>query len=262
MNRRAALKRLWVSTVIFVPRLIRAQSILTAEGLAAFRKPVASGGGGGGASYSLLTHAGAAATGNTSTTTPGVDTTGANLIVLVLPWGSAAGGLPSYTDSKSNTWTLSTAYIDGNPKVTFAYCISPIVGTGHTFTANPQGGSGFGIHAYILKKSSGTPAFDASAAAAATGNWGNLGKLHPGSVTPATSADVFITAVVWDVPSVTTSASADSGFTSPEPTEIGACFYGMASAYKIKTDALAENPGWTPSPTTNNDAQAVMIAFK
>ncbi len=49
MNRRSFIKRgaLFVPT-IFVPRLIHAQTILTADGLAALRKQPASGGGGGG----------------------------------------------------------------------------------------------------------------------------------------------------------------------------------------------------------------------
>ncbi len=56
MNRRTFIKRgtLFVPT-IFIPRLIRAQTILTADGLAAFKKKSAGGGGGGGGNSPFIT---------------------------------------------------------------------------------------------------------------------------------------------------------------------------------------------------------------
>jgi len=117
---------------IFVPRLIRAQSILTAEGLAAYVPPAAGGGGGG---ITLLGSGVIAGSTDENTVTTGpYNTTTAKLIVIA---EATTFGAVTPTDSKSNTWTQ----IIGEPSFGSAYCslwycLNPTTDAAHTFSAS------------------------------------------------------------------------------------------------------------------------------
>jgi hypothetical protein len=64
--------------------------------------------------------------------TAAINTTGATLLVAST---ANAFGNATITDSKSNTWIPLTAHNgDGTGSHRFFYCLTPIVGTGHTFT--------------------------------------------------------------------------------------------------------------------------------
>lgn len=75
------------------------------------------------------------ADGDTVTTDP-IDTTGANLIVLAVAQYDSFGVI---TDTYSNTWTRAAgSQLGFFATVEFFYCLSPIVGSGHTFTHTPD----------------------------------------------------------------------------------------------------------------------------
>ena len=78
--------------------------------------------------FSLIAHT---ATGSAGTTS-GINTTGANLIVVTVAYDTQSG----VSDSNGNTWTALTAQSgsqDGNARM--YYCFNPTVGAGHTFTS-------------------------------------------------------------------------------------------------------------------------------
>ncbi len=88
--------------------------------------------------YALVVSTVKASTGTTSVTTDAVDTTGANLIVVAVHNYTVATVAP--TDSKGNVWSaLTRRTSSGSDSVQLYYCLSPTVGTGHTFSFSESG---------------------------------------------------------------------------------------------------------------------------
>src|SRR5688572_25297499 len=72
-------------------------------------------------------------------TTSGVNTTGANLLVVVC---TDEGASPAtITDSKGNTWSSLTTRSSSLSNVRIHYATPSSVGAGHTFTATGAAGS-------------------------------------------------------------------------------------------------------------------------
>jgi hypothetical protein len=96
-----------------------------------------------------------------ATATPGINTTGANLLLLTFTWYGGASE-PSFTDSKGNTWTaLGSQQGDGNfaayTRVYYVNSQTPSVGTNHTINWSGGAGNAFVFSAW---KSSTTWVFD------------------------------------------------------------------------------------------------------
>ena len=79
-----------------------------------------------------------------------IDTTGANLIVVMASYYRTVPA-SDFTDSKGNTWTALTERILPDIAARIFYCVNPTVGTGHTFSFADGGTafySSFGVRAY------------------------------------------------------------------------------------------------------------------
>lgn len=190
------------------------------------------------AAISLVAHAKAGGDGNVSTTA-GANTTGANLIVLGIPW-YIGGADPVITDSKGNAWTSLTRH-DASSISSFRlfYCASPVVGTGHTFTATAAGSAP--LVCMLAFSGCDTVPFDKQNGA---GTSGGADVLQTGSVTPAVANSVVITGVTWDTTGQT--AAIDGGFTISDQADLlSGSNMGGAAAYLIQTTATAANPTWT-----------------
>src|SRR5262245_32762550 len=89
--------------------------------------------------FTLIGSVSASSTNGNSVTTGSLDTTGANLVVVV--FSSYQGGtIVNVTDNKSNTYSNRTVYqFSGDSRVRLSYVASPSVGTGHTFTVSGSG---------------------------------------------------------------------------------------------------------------------------
>jgi len=242
-----------------LPRLLLAQSAFQNGSIQNGQIGVAASGGGGGATWTLVAHTNASAAVSGGTATSGaIDTTGAKFLAVTLNW--AGGGPVVFSDNKANTWTTSVNYTNNNPKVQWYFVTNATggVGSGHTFSASCPGLK-ISFHVYAFSVTSGQPTVDVEAAGARTSSWlGNI--LSPGSLTPSTANDLFLSSVAWDVNTATTVTN-NANFIYTEPlTFTGA---GFMSGYKIHVgDASAENPGWLQFPTANDDADANHIAFK
>jgi hypothetical protein len=226
-----------------------AQTPLEAPGLAAFKKTVAGGGGGGGGTYSLIAHA--TANGGSSGTTAGTNTTGANLIIISASWFSGAATI---SDNKGNTYTALAAHgdTDGQYSNQFYYCVSPTVGSGHTFTL----AAAFGvINVAAFSLSSGTPAFDTQNGL--NFSFANTTSFQPGSVAPAGNNELFVTSAAWNQTGV--SASIGSSFIITDQAQQGANALSGALAYKIQTAGGSENPTWTFSGTINAGSSSIAV---
>ena len=188
-------------------------------------------------------------------TTTGTDTTGCTLLVAMANFYSNGDNMIS--DSKNNVWIEKTPQIASFASVRLYYCIAPTVGAGHTFTVSNGNGGGVYMNLAVLGFSKLAPVFDAEA----SGYAGNI-PVQPGSISPSSSDDLFVTACGCDLATVLAGLSIDSGFTIARKLASSGNNCG-ALAYKVKTTASSENPTWSAAYGTGNPAGGcVMLAFK
>lgn len=215
--------------------------------------------------FAHIVSTGAGATGSTPdvATTPSIDTTGADLIVVAVTW--YAGGSPpglALTDSKSNTWSALTTYddISVTEHVKFYYCVSPSVGSGHTFSFNANTVDVFSsicVTAWSGAFTSGSPYDQLNGA----GSNGSGSTMQSGSITPTEDNTLVVAAVAFDDNS-SGAVSLDGGFTirNSQPFVTGHSL-ACSIATLVQTSAAAANPTWN---ITNSAAtrEATIASFK
>ena len=172
---------------------------------------------------------------NGGTTSSGIDTTGATLIVVSVPWSGTAPS-PVVSDNKGNTYTALT-HRSASPDHTMYYCATPTVGTGHTFTVTKT--SGFssitviafsGAHAVPFSAESGTTNISQS-------------SIQPGAILPPGNNYLIVTGCSHNA---TLTAAIDSGFTIQEAVPyVGGTYIGGAIAYLVQESAASVNPTWS-----------------
>lgn len=192
-------------------------------------------------------------------TSGGINTTGADLIVVTTSDydGVAATSL---TDSKSNTWTKLTtrdsAGLTGRNVI--YYCYNPIVGSGHTFSLS-QSISFPALSAIAFSGSASTP-FDVENGA--TNSSSNT--IATGSITPSQNGEMVVAGVNWNDggshPGSTVSITASMTIPVQTPPVSGSCF-GSAIAYIAQNTAAAINPTWTSTGDALGMA-ATIASFK
>lgn len=192
------------------------------------------------ATYSLIGHIQAPSTDSSTITTGTLDTTGADLIVICMPFGADPGTtLP--TDNKGNTYTALTKHLGGlsDRWHRIYYCQGGTVGSGHTFSWSLA--SSFPMIQASAWSGSGSTPFDVENG---TGNTFNTSN-QTGSVTPSTNNQLIIAGLCFDPADTPT---IDSGFTILD-TQNDQQFGHQSGqhAYLIETTATAQNPtfSWT-----------------
>lgn len=197
--------------------------------------------------FTLIAHTGKV-TGPSGGTTTAIDTTGATLLFVCI----TIDGTPNVTDSKGNTWTPLTA--DGiffGPSSKAYYCISPIVGSGHTFTIPGN----FSTGNVLAFAASGPVTFDAETHSGS----GTSTTVQAGSITPARADELFL--AQFCASASATAASIDSGFTiSDQQPGQGGVNYAGGLAYLISSGSGAQNPTW--SGYSNTSRCVGLYAFK
>jgi hypothetical protein len=186
--------------------------------------------------------------------TAAINTTGATLLVISASWYGNGNPAVSFSDSKGNTYTLATLQASGtanNMRQQFAYCLSPIVGTSHTFTVS--GGSAFpAIIAYAF---SGMAAFQIQ-----SGAGGNVASLATGSVTPSSNGALVLTGIVWNNSVLPGSiAVAPSGFAITTKEGVASTCFPGAAAYVVQATAAAINPTWSWTGTLEAAASTIVV---
>lgn len=180
-------------------------------------------------------------------TTTGVDTTGANLIVLFAAYEAGS----TVSDSKSNTWTALTPKGSGGVAQLF-YCFNPTVGSGHTFSTTPITYGGIFMAAFSGATSS---PFDVENGVAP----GSGTSIQTGSVTPSLNNELIITGI--NLGGSAASPTINSGFTQTDSINANSgVSYGGSLAYLIQTSASAVNPTWSWTNAATNPA--VIATFK
>lgn len=204
-------------------------------------------------SIALVGSDSAGANNSSHVTTPGFDTSTANLIVIGVT-SDVGGGSPTPTDSKSNTWTaLTQRTTSGGARVRLFYCLNPTVGAAHTFDLN----SANTFPALIVWAFSGVA--NSSAFDVENGNAFNIATaIQTGSVSPGADDEVIISLLAVDVGAT---YAIDSGFGTPiQVNFVNGQHYGSAGSHLIQTTAGAVNPTW--SSWTSTDCATAIAVFK
>jgi hypothetical protein len=169
-----------------------------------------------------------------------LDTTGADLLVIVLASSDAEPPSQSGTDSKGNTWTALTASVRaGWSQCRIWYCVpGSKVGTGHAVTWTASGS--FYLSGYFAAFSGCNPigtVDQQSGAANAT---------SPGSITPSQNNELVVAGIsAWPQPVVSVDASMTLLGANVRDGGSNYCTCGIA--YKIQTTAAPINPAWNTS---------------
>lgn len=198
--------------------------------------------------YTLVSSGTFASTNQNGFTSATFDSSGGDLLVVV---AGSVFSPTSITDNKSNTFT-KVGEVDRSGTVSISYCQGGTFGTGHTLTLSGSGNYPDCIY-YVFSGSASSP-LDGTA----TTNNNFTVPLNPGSITPSATGELFITGFGGNSGGT---YSVGSGFTIfgtqylPGPNS-----WQLGAAYKIKTDALAENPAWTSTVAGNSAAD--LVAFK
>lgn len=200
----------------------------------------------------LVTSAQAGSSTGSNVTTSGVNTTGANLIVVAIS-SAKAGTVPVLSDSKGNTWTSVGAFSStALASVSYFYCTNPTVGAGHTFTASSTAGlplltafafSGAGTVFSVYQST-------AHATASATSNQASASFANVGD------GCAFITGIC----SGGSSYNTPTGYTVTVSNFLAATHMGGGAGYKIQTTGSAESPTW--SWTTATESTAFILGIR
>ncbi|MBE3135528.1 MAG: hypothetical protein IMZ55_18830 [Acidobacteria bacterium] len=167
--------------------------------------------------------------GQHAVTTDAIDTTGATLIVIAVG-DRAEVVIPVITDSKSNVWQQLTEQKDAYARAALFYCESPVVGSGHTFTATLA----WGRNNIVVMAFSGAGKYEAENGATDAASTG-----QPGAVSPLQDGEVVVSGICFVA---TGTASIDGGFTAYNCPGVSV---DGAGAYLIQTTKAAANPTWT-----------------
>jgi len=196
---------------------------------------------------------GAGSTTGNNVTTGAIDTTGADLIVLLVVtydgWGTQLA-----TDSKSNVYTQRTSYQSTDMIIQVQEKYAPTVGSGHTFTVTTT--SGFPSIIAIAFSGAKSSPFDQINGAVVVSDV----QRSTGSVTPTEDNELLVAGLAI-TPGTITNLTIDSGFTKDvEIAHVSGQHFGLNLAYLIQGSAAAVNPLW--AWTTSREAAATIATFK
>ncbi len=210
--------------------------------------------------YSLVAHVGAKSTNGAGFTSGSINTSGADLLIVMV--GNFSGTQPTLTDSvgaSSNTWTALTRQDSGSGSSGLIYYAkNATVGSGHTFTLT--GANSFAsMEVQAWSGSDLTAPFDVENGANESSS---LTSLQTGSVTPANNGSLIVAGLCLRGLSVSgDTATIGSGFTDlDQQVGVSSQCLGSALAYLVQGTAGAVNPTW--SWTHVDSADAVIAVFK
>ncbi len=198
----------------------------------------------------LIGHVSAQSTDSNAVTTPSIDITDADLVVVAYSTISAG---PVLGDLLGNTWTPLTNQNSSGTNLRFRYSVPTVRGI-DTFTVTAGGGKP-SIAVAVYKGSLSPSPFDVENGATT----GATSSIQPGNVTPSLNNELVIYALTAngfsaaDVPTVNVGTILDNLMFTANAVSI-------ALAHEIQTTATARNPTWS-WPNLHFNA-AVIATFK
>jgi len=194
--------------------------------------------------------------------TTAIDTTGANLLVVLAAFYGGTTSTLTISDAKSNTWTALPLYGSsvplGNGCHRMWYAKNATVGTGHTVTVSATGIYPV-LTVYAVSGADPTAPLDVETGKPPVGG-SSSSPITAGAVTPTVNGALVVCG--FGGFNNLTNPVVDSGVTqtTTQNPVAGTCVSGGAG-YKIQTTAAAINPSW--SWTGPNDyVTAVIAVFK
>ncbi len=197
-------------------------------------------------SFTVIASTGAKSTGSNTVTTSGIDTSGANLIIVAV---SHDGPDNSPTDSTgSNTWTAVDTAVGSAPLIRMFTCFNPTTDAAQTFTYS-NGFPSIGVLA-VSGAASGTADQKSKAGPNAS---------QPGSITPSEDNELLVTCAVNG--GAASEGPPSAPFSSHFIIDLvgDANSYTLAMAYEIQTTATARNPTWN---NAGGGGSTVIASFK
>ena len=190
--------------------------------------------------------------GETGGTSSAIDTSGANLITLIV---GGTGTPSSVTDNKGNTYTLRATGSGASQASRIYSATNPTVGSGHTFTVSAPTNTFVSLIVLAFSGADTSSPFDQNNGVSTDG----VTSIQPGSVTPSVNDELLVCSL--GLGGDVTNLAIGSSFTLQENLPLGSGVnYAAAGAYKIQTSAGAENPQWTW--TTSRNAASAIATFK
>lgn len=200
----------------------------------------------------LVGHTAAGSADGNAVTTPNIDSTGANFLAQFVAFDGATS--PTPTDNKGNTWTGLTTFVGNFARGRWWYSIPTSVGGGHNAGVNVA--SSFPTTCFLAFSGVAASPFDVQNGATGLA----VSALATGSITPGQINELILVGLM--VEAAISALSIDgTGFTiTDQVAQVASQHYGANVAYKVKTDAVAENRTW--SWTTAVDCCAAIASFK
>lgn len=207
------------------------------------------------APIALVAHTAAGSVdGGFSTTTPAIDTSNADFIIISVGFFDA-NGAGTLSDSYNNSWTpLTAASFVGLGRQHY-YCVNPSVGTGHTFHMEEPGINFSSLCVAAFSGVNQTAPFDQETQGGFNGN-----GILAGPVTPSTNGQLLVAAVSLASTSGAGAAISDGFIILDTVAFSSGQHFGGIMAYKIQTIAHAENAAWTFTAVDN--LAATIATFK
>lgn len=175
---------------------------------------------------------------STGCTTDAVDTTGKDIICVFASW--FGNGSASISDSKGNTWSTNGKVYDGGITLTnlqMWWCVSPTVGSGHTFTVMAD----YCSAGYVAAAGADTAAaFDQEVTAVNTSSTTH----QPGSLTPGEN-DCLVVTAIGTYPE--NPSGVDGTYAEVLVNYSSGNGLGLGIGCEAQTTATATNPTWTLS---------------
>jgi hypothetical protein len=206
--------------------------------------------------FSLVAHT--LANGDPSVTTSGIDTSGADLLVVGIAINEQNESI-TFSDSKSNTWALKSfgngvAGTGNSPSVLLYRAYNAVVGSGHTITVTyPH--SGTFVSAALLAFSGSLVSSDPYDTQNANQNTAGAATVATGSVTPAENNELLVSIAAFEN-LAGSGYSTDGGFTiSDTSSSARECAIG----YLIQTTASAVNLTWASNAGSAQNATALAV---
>jgi hypothetical protein len=191
--------------------------------------------------------------------TSAIDTSGADLIVISTHYTQSDGKAVTPSDSKSNTWTAAPSQQTAptsSTGVRFWYCLSPTVGSGHTFTY-PASSSGVLHPSITVSAWSDVTGFHSDDGDSTNSN---VTTLSTGTVTPSSSAPALIvTALSYKGSSPSVSGGSLALLEQVAYVSGAGPHIGAAMGYELQATGTAIDATW--NWTTADDCSVAIIAF-
>ena len=175
------------------------------------------------------------------------------LVMAVSTW--RPGGTPTseaayISDSKGNAWTALDPET-ANTQSQLFYCLSPIVGTGHTFSYDNTSATTF--PAIGILGFSDVLGFDSSSGSSN----GSTTSIQPGALTPGDDNSLLITAVSFYPSGLPTVSSPFGRLIATD--YVASSHIGIGVARVVDMAATSRNPTW--SRATAMDTGCTMAVF-